>query len=200
MATKLLDQAVGVVRPIALSLTEPWSSCPEIEGVEDRYRYQLCVENGDMEIGAFREWKDIFWQIFIVIKCLLFLPQFANVARRYKSTHNSWKMFEIWFMIFRFIEILMLIPVYFYKEINALFFIFTCNSICMYSMSYMLQQRVAVSLEYKASAIRRNQVLFGALCLAVLLNYLTPDLWNPNGVSFWFSCNARYVYRKSIFE
>ena len=82
-------------------------------------------------------------------------------------------------MAARFFQILILVPAYFLKEINLMYYIFLINSICTYMMSYMLTQRVAVCLEYEPRYLRYNQFGLIIMFALVILSYTVPMMINP---------------------
>ena len=98
-------------------------------------------------------------------------------------------------MIARFVEVLFLLPSYFMIEINMLYVIMMMNSMCMYMMSYILTQRVAVALQYEHKKIRLNQMGLALLIFMAILGWFIPEIiFNEKRVII--TCNEKFVYRK----
>ena len=66
----------------------------------------------------------------------------------------------MYFVAVTLLKVAILLPNYFWHEINTLYLVFCLNSLCSYFLTYILSQRTAIALELPISKVRWNKIGF----------------------------------------
>lgn len=90
--------------------------------------------------------RNIFFEVFVVLKCASFGYKLIWMTKRYKMTHNTFNLPEVWLIGITMLKILILLPNYFIREINMLYLVFLLNSYCSYFLTYLFSQRTCILL------------------------------------------------------
>ena len=115
--------------------------------------------------------KIIFWvfAVFLIVKAILFDLQFYNYIKRYKETYQTWNQVEIWIMLLTAVKITILIPDYFVKNINWIFWIFATNSAVTFWLSHVLHMRAIMARKATVCAARSIIALFAIRLLLLFV-------------------------------
>ena len=96
--------------------------------------YQDCHE----ELGTFRKIRNYFFFIFVPFKCLSFAYKLVFMVKRYHTTYGTYNLPEVYFVVATLIKVMILLPNYFFVEINTIYAVFCLNSLCSYWLTYIL--------------------------------------------------------------
>ena len=121
-----------------------------------------------MEWKKVIENKEIQWQVliayffmaFMVIKTLAFDFSFYSYVQRYRKTYGTWNQVEICLLILAAVKLTILLPNYFFKKINYLFYIFALNTLCTFWLSHILHLRGCIIRNVTSCTARSYMALF----------------------------------------
>ena len=168
-----------------------------------------------MEWKKVIENKEIQWQVliayffmaFMVIKTLAFDFSFYSYVQRYRKTYGTWNQVEICLLILAAVKLTILLPNYFFKKINYLFYIFALNTLCTFWLSHILHLRGCIIRNVSSCTARSYMALFilKIAILAVLVGvsplfeaYFSKSHQLNDFYDFMMTCKFPPVYRKSI--
>ena len=168
-----------------------------------------CQELG-FEPDTFMKVRSWVFNAFVLIKIILYVYKYILIEIRYVRTFKSYRQTEVWWTNLKILMLVVLLPNYFYKEINYLYFCFLLNSVNTYWYSYILHLRAAICLERPVRRVRIIQVYFAFQLLILLTSTLLYPLLedkifadkndsakNYNKRSLLFHCNKKsIIYRK----
>ena len=96
-------------------------------------------------MNNWRLFKIYVFYVFVVVKILLYLFKFVFIAIRYYKTFKTFKKFEIWWFALKGLSLAILLPNYFYREINMMYFTFLINSVTTYWLSFSIRMRLTIA-------------------------------------------------------
>ena len=79
--------------------------------------------------------------IFFIFKSIAFNVQFFSYIKRYWQTYKTLNQVEIWIFLLTAIKMTVVVPDYWFYEINWLFWVFVVNSAVTFWMSHLLHMR-----------------------------------------------------------
>ena len=88
--------------------------------------------------------QEIMMYAFMVImvgKTLAFDVGIFNYIKRYYQTYKTFNQVEIWILLLTGLKVTILLPDYFLKEINFLYWVFVLNSLTTFWLSHVLHLR-----------------------------------------------------------
>ena len=91
----------------------------------------------EKELGLARKIRNVFFEVFVVFKCVSFAYKLIWMALKYKRTYGTLSLPEVWIILLTLLKVTILIPNYFIIEINTLFVVFLLNSYCSYFLTYI---------------------------------------------------------------
>lgn len=131
--------------------------------------------------STFVEVKNYFFEVFVVFKCASFAYKLFWMMKRYKMTYGTYNIPEVFIIFFTLLKIIIILPNYFFKEINTLAVVFILNSMTSYALSYVLAQRTCVVLQLPVRKFKCNRYGFIAYAsIYTVIMFILPvfDLKN----------------------
>ena len=111
-------------------------------------------------MNNWRLFKIYFFYLFIVVKIVLYLFKFVFIAVRYFKTFGTLKKFEIWWFVLKGLALAILLPNYFFRDINWMYYTFVINSVTTYWLSFSIKMRLLIAQERAGWLLRFNQIYF----------------------------------------
>ena len=137
--------------------------------------------------STFLEVKDHCFQVFAVFKCASFAYKLFWIMKRYKMTYGTYNIPEVFIIGFTLLKIIILLPNYFFREINTLAVVFILNSMTSYALSYVFAQRTCVVLGLPVKKFECNRIGFIAVCTTyTVIMFVLPlfDIFEQKGSTY----------------
>ena len=113
--------------------------------------------------------------VFMVLKTLAFDFSFYGYVQRYRKTYGTWDQVEIWLLILAAGKLTFLLPNYFLKEINYLFYVYAVNTLCTFWLSHILHLRGCIIRNVTSCTARGYMALFiSKIAILAVLVGLSP--------------------------
>ena len=123
--------------------------------------------------------------------------------KRYKMTYGTYNIPEVFIIFVTLLKIIMILPNYYFREINTLAVVFILNSMTSYALSYVFAQRTCVVLQLPVKKFKWNRI--GIISLAttyIIIMFILPvfNLFDENDTSKFktynliMHCDEREVY------
>ena len=117
------------------------------------------------------------------------------LALRYYKTVNKCNTFEILFCVITVCKVGIILPLYFLRDINLLYFVFVINSFSTYLFSHVLRLRACVALNRPRQKVQETQwmgyIQFGNFILWVIIS---PMFDRTRTYEILMRCDLAYVY------
>ena len=103
-----------------------------------------CEVRNEVTLSA--EIISIIFFILLLIKTVLFDVNITKYVLRYLKTYKTWMQAEIWILILTAIKVSILLPNYWIKNMNYIYWVFVMNTTTTFWLSHVLHQRNSVVL------------------------------------------------------
>ena len=105
---------------------------------DDPACYPVRTQSCEAPFGVARKIRNITFAVLVVIKCMYLMWSLFTMIKRYRTTHKTYCMPEVYFIAVTLIKVAILLPNYFLQEMNTFYFTFCMNSLCSYFLTYIL--------------------------------------------------------------
>ena len=172
--------------------------------IEDWFISDICQEikdDGNPEANCCGECCYIGCGVFFIIKATLFDLQYFGYIKRYIQTYLSWNQVEIWLMMLTIIKFNVVLPDYYFKEINWFFWIFIINSFVTYWLSHVIHMRSVMMRQASRCAARSFVAVFAIKIITLICIILAGPIFDNltrddkfDTYSFKLTCSKNYPY------
>lgn len=83
----------------------------------------------------------IAFMIIMTAKTIAFDISITGNIKRYYVTYKKFNQAEIWLLLLTVFKVTIVLPNYFYREINWLYYVFVINSFTTFYLSHILHMR-----------------------------------------------------------